>query len=207
MQLILSNQQGELAPLEIGLHVLGAVPKEQGKAGGGLQAYADQIRKNRGYISQLKDAAEVATSLVNQRSYLNKVMHLYGISKASRELWPTLAEYLLKQEWSAADAKYWVLQVREFNDIPEHWHDIFLPYIPVVKHYLRTHEFSPGTAQKLVELADATIEMIGNYNVEHEIWERKFEKWLSAIKVRMHETNRITHHNRHCRHFSPRHEP
>ena len=47
MELVKSNNQGELTPLEIGLHALQAVPKAQGKAGAGLAAYADELGKGK----------------------------------------------------------------------------------------------------------------------------------------------------------------
>ena len=47
MELVTSNNQGELSPLEIGIHALKAVPKEQGKKGGGLAAYAEKVGKSK----------------------------------------------------------------------------------------------------------------------------------------------------------------
>jgi hypothetical protein len=61
MQLVLSNAQSELSPLEIGIHALGAVGLGIGGRGqkGGLSEYAEQIGKSKQYVSQVRQAAEV----------------------------------------------------------------------------------------------------------------------------------------------------
>lgn len=48
MQLVLSNAQGELSPLEIGIHALKAVPLSKGGRGqtGGLSEYAEKIGRS-----------------------------------------------------------------------------------------------------------------------------------------------------------------
>ena len=52
MLLVTSNAQGELTPLEIGLHALKAVPKAKGKKGAGLASYASAVGKTKRSISQ-----------------------------------------------------------------------------------------------------------------------------------------------------------
>jgi hypothetical protein len=62
----LDNRQGELSPLEIGLHALEVVGKGKrgrGNKGGGLKEYAAQIGKLQPYLTQLVQAAEVAKSI------------------------------------------------------------------------------------------------------------------------------------------------
>ena len=61
MQLVLANAQGELAPLEIGVHALTVVGKGEPGRGkkGGLSEYARSINRDKSYISQLSAAAEV----------------------------------------------------------------------------------------------------------------------------------------------------
>lgn len=63
MVLATGNAQGELAPLEIGLHCLKAVPPEQGKKGKGLTAYPKKGGKTQPYVSQVRTAAEVVDAL------------------------------------------------------------------------------------------------------------------------------------------------
>lgn len=89
MLLATGNSQGELAPLEIGLHALKAVPRAQGRKGKGLSQYAELLGKTQPYVSQLRDAAEVAVALHNLSyevgDYLNHAKHLYEIHALPRD--------------------------------------------------------------------------------------------------------------------------
>src|SRR5690554_6274341 len=61
MELVTSNNQGELSPLEIGIHALKAVPtgkRGRGNKGDGLKAYAERVGKTPGYITQVRQAGE-----------------------------------------------------------------------------------------------------------------------------------------------------
>lgn len=46
IQLVLANAQGELAPLEYGIHALKAVPPAQGKEGEGTDGLLKGTRQN-----------------------------------------------------------------------------------------------------------------------------------------------------------------
>ena len=61
MLLVTCNSQGELTPLEIGIHALGAVGKAKGGKGkkGGLKQYSELIGRTHQYLSQFVAAAEV----------------------------------------------------------------------------------------------------------------------------------------------------
>lgn len=102
MQLVLSNSQGELSPLEIGMHARKAIPSEQGKAGAGLQSYADRIGRDRTVVSAWRAAAEVYEELRGTCHEVpsDKPRHLYEISKAAREHWHTLVEKLIANGWT-----------------------------------------------------------------------------------------------------------
>ena len=65
MALATSNNQGELAQLEIGLHALDCVGKASAGRGkkGGLAEYARKLGKSSQYLTQLVAAAEVAKSV------------------------------------------------------------------------------------------------------------------------------------------------
>jgi len=87
MQLVLSNAQGELSPLEIGIHVLGAVENATGGAGktGGLSEYARLVGKGQSYITQVRQAAEVYGTVKTHYSgnmFQDKAKHLAAIHKA-----------------------------------------------------------------------------------------------------------------------------
>ena len=81
MALATSNNQGELSPLEIGLHALECVGKAKAGRGkkGGLTEYAKSLGKTQGYLSQLVAAAEVAKSISQLMDLLNKCQHLHAI--------------------------------------------------------------------------------------------------------------------------------
>ena len=166
MELVLANAQGELAPLEIGLHALRAVPLGDGGRGkkGGLSDYAKAIGKTKQYVSQLRDAATVLTSVkpsTQVDSLLAAAKHLHAIHAADPRAWPALVAALLRDEWSVADAEHWVSRVREFV-IPERW-AAFLPFAEVADRFLAKKEFSPSTAQKLCALAEGALAALDTY--------------------------------------------
>ncbi len=185
MQLVLGNSQGELSPLEIGIHALGAIEPSEGGRGvtGGVSEYARQIGRDKSYISYLRDAAEVyqriSKTVDSSQQFSDKAKHLAAIHKAHRELWPMLVGALLDKEWSVADTEHWVGKVREF-DIPQPWAEVFLPLQLVVKHFLDTFEFSPATAQKLAETAERIENIIASYGhaVDVNAYTQEFRQWL-----------------------------
>lgn len=131
MELVLSNRQGELSPLEIGLHVLKAVPAEQGKKGKGLESYAKAIGVDRSHVSRLRDAGRVWSDVCDFVTQLTKSgklkpeavakigeksQHLAAIHRADDCHWPTLVRYMLDKEWSAADTAHWTGKVLLVGD-------------------------------------------------------------------------------------------
>ena len=107
MVLATANAQGELSPLEIGMHALHYVDKGQGGRGqkGGMSAYAEQVGKNRGNIQTYKNAAEVANLFNDKQVLLDKAAHLAAIHKLPEEAWGVAVEAMLKQELSAKDTQ------------------------------------------------------------------------------------------------------
>jgi hypothetical protein len=144
MQLVLANAQGELSPLEIGVHALTAVGRQKGGGvKGGLSEYARQLGKDSSWARHLVQAAEVfqATRSVSQLTdlmfqidetdkykrpvILKKAQHLAAIHAADRRAWPALAAAMLKGEWSAKEtADHWVPQIQKF-EIAERWESVF----------------------------------------------------------------------------------
>jgi hypothetical protein len=119
MELALSNTQGELSPLEIGIHALKAVPKEQGKKGGGLKSYAERIGKSKSYVTELVNAAEVV-ELVRPAEQVSKLIdkakHLTAIHGLPRECWRAACEWLAEHEASVADVEKNVQQAEEYRE-------------------------------------------------------------------------------------------
>jgi hypothetical protein len=149
MQLVLSNAQGELSPLEIGVHVLQAVPPavpgpKADNANRGLSEYAERIQRSQQYISQLRSAAKVIQSMRSTSQLvdlLNKTQHLYEISRADESTWPTLCELLINRSWTVADVRSNVDKIKKFNIPPQH--STWLPYGPVAVEYLRRDRLNP----------------------------------------------------------------
>jgi hypothetical protein len=105
-----SNAQEELSPLEIGLHVLGAVERGAGGRGkkGGLRAYAEGVGMDHSYVSRLRDAARVYRALETGDSsprFLSKSQHLAAIHAAPRDQWAVLAKRLLADRWTVAETR------------------------------------------------------------------------------------------------------
>lgn len=177
MQLVLSNTQGELSPLEIGMHALKAVPLAQGKAGGGLTAYAERIGVGQSYVSQLRSAAGVLGSLhysSNEVDLNDKAKHLYEISRADRAIWPLLAEYLIKKSWTVAETKATVDKVRQFDVSNDH--AAWLPLTAIAASFLANDRFNQATVTRLTKAADAVQELLEAEGTDDDF--DAFRAWL-----------------------------
>jgi len=128
MELALSNNQGELSPLEIGFHALKAVPTAKGGRGkkGGLSEYAKRLGKQQSHVSMYRQAAEVLMAVretyTSMDMFLDKAQHLAAIHKLPPESWPAAVEYL--QHHPALSAKDGL----SFGDI--HWLPRVYPWFP-----------------------------------------------------------------------------
>jgi len=108
MVLATANAQGELSPLEIGMHALHYVAKAKGGRGqkGGLSEYAEAIGKTRQLLERYRDAAAVSEKVQHElqvSKLLYKAAHLAAIHKLPEEAWGVAVEAMLKQELSAKD--------------------------------------------------------------------------------------------------------
>src|SRR5262245_1708486 len=131
MQLILSNAQGELSPLEYGIHAFKAVAVERGGRGkrGGLRAYAEKVGKAESYIRELKQAAEVYETVKTARlsaQFLDKSKHLSAIHALPQRCWEKAVSHMLHAPLSAKDTEEAVRTAREANgDIPDELRDVY----------------------------------------------------------------------------------
>jgi ParB/RepB/Spo0J family partition protein len=184
MQLVLSNTQGELSPLEIGMHALKAVPPAERKAGQGFKAYAERIGVTGAYIGQLHAAAEVITAAKLKFSSVanlaDKAKHLYEISRAPRDTWAVLVAALAKHSWTVADTQHHVQQIKAF-DVPDKW-SFWLPLQEVVAAHLDTREFSPRTVAKLIAAAEQTAAWIESNAADPDAAHAEFTAWLETNK-------------------------
>lgn len=105
MALVTSNSQGELSPLEIGMHALHCVSLSKGGAGktGGLSAYAAKVGKSGAHITQVVNAARVAKALTQVKGLEDKTKHLSAIHALPESCWQPAVEAMLAKKWSAKE--------------------------------------------------------------------------------------------------------
>jgi len=190
MELVLSNNQGELSPLEIGMHALKAVPLAQGKKGEGLAEYAHKIGRLKQNVSLYRQAAEVVVALgtchIDITSLLTKSQHLAEIATADAVLWPLLVMHMINgtddKSWSVADTKHWVGKVKEFDaaldGADEELRGLFLDKTKVVNRFLDTHEFSPRTVAAVIARVKAIIAKMDATDEVLEEHISTFKEWL-----------------------------
>jgi ParB-like chromosome segregation protein Spo0J len=162
MTLVLGNTQGELSALEVGVHALRAVPLAQGsRSGGGVSEHARRIGYGEESVRQWRKAAEVWSSLpktfweVSQRH-----QHLYEISKAPREVWPTLVQVMLDRGWTVTDTQSVVQRLRQF-EVPDEWQTWLKPGT-VLARFLKDQRFDPGRVARIVRAADGALKWIAD---------------------------------------------
>lgn len=189
-ELLLSNAQSDLKPLEIGLHVLRAVGK--GKPGrghkGGLREYARDFGVKMGISrDSLQDYASAAAVALASKEKLGSqfpnlidyTTALSVIHRADESDWPALVAAMLKDEWSKEETELRVDAVRSF-EIPADLADIY-PRAEVIDRYLRTLEFAPATLAKLIEAVYRTENLIRTYEsaIDVESYLNEFREWLA----------------------------
>jgi hypothetical protein len=107
MLLATANNQGELSPLEIGIHALKASPKSEGGRGkkGGLTEYADRIGKTQQYVNLLRQAAEVIQDIPTTQvvGLQEKAKHLSAIHKLPTEIWKDSVQWLSENDSTAQE--------------------------------------------------------------------------------------------------------
>ena len=136
-ELVRGNNQGELKPLEIGLHALSycdtksVIGQGQGVKGD-IGLYADAIGRSRKSVSELKAAATVY-DLIGARAPIkslndlaSKSKHLCRVASAPESDGEWLVEELLKNEWSERDTQAAVKAINEVSQIPDRFH-LWLP--------------------------------------------------------------------------------
>jgi len=179
MQLVLSNTQGELSPLERGVHALGASGRwDSGELS--LASYAERVGVTGAYIGQIRNAARVLIKIQETKlefsisDLSDKAKHLYEISKAPSETWLFLVERLLTKGWSVADTASVVEKIRRF-EIPAE-HADWLPLADVVETYLRSDRLTPAAVAKLISAADGVLTYIDRDGTDQD--REAFRAWL-----------------------------
>lgn len=133
MLLATSNEQGELTPLELGLHALKGATR-YGRNGTGVKAYAEAVGKANGYITELTQAARVYQAIkhesFSQEKLSDKAKHLSAIFHTPDLAWLPLARALVADDWSVKDTAAAVDRVKSLlNAIPAWWQLDTMPLI------------------------------------------------------------------------------
>jgi ParB family chromosome partitioning protein len=178
MQLVLSNAQGELSPLEIGIHAAKAVPLGKGGRGhiGGMSEYAGRIGRSKQSLGQLVAAANVyqTVKMSLQFDALKLTYHFHEISKAPQGTWPALVSALVKSGWSVDETASMVRTIKEF-DIPAD-HSDWMPTDDVIARFLGEPRFDAGKVKKIIAAADGAAEWIEQNATDDDAQE--FRNWL-----------------------------
>lgn len=170
MQLALSNSQGELTPLEIGMHAL-AWSGEQ-------QEYASRTGFGKAYVSQLRSAAQVASVYSSKPDELRgKTKHLYEVSKAPRDVWSALVDALSGREWTVADTASHVGVIQRLYEAVPDGHAYWLPADKLAAAYLKSGRTKPTAVANLVSAADAAFHLIDAEGTDDD--RESFVRWLT----------------------------
>jgi ParB/RepB/Spo0J family partition protein len=96
MQLVLSNAQSELAPLERGFHALAATESKFS-----IRDYAGKVQRSKSMVQVEVSAAKVAlSSQLDKSQLLNRANQLAEIHAAPEHCQPALVERLVKDKWN-----------------------------------------------------------------------------------------------------------
>lgn len=125
MALVTSNSQGELSPLEIGMHALHCVGLSSGGRGqrGGLRAYAEAIAKDHSNVAKLVSAARVAENCGNSTTVLqDKTQHLSHVHALPEPTWQPMVGWIIDNGATVAQTKDRVKAVQDvIAKVPSWW--------------------------------------------------------------------------------------
>ena len=157
MLLALGNVQGELSPLEIGRHALRVVELGNGGAGrkSGISQYARKLGRTQGYVTQVRQAAEVLASIkpISQlMGFLDKAQHLTAVHRAPQDLWQMLADWLIAEEKSVGQVEDMVKDVLKL-DVGDSWGAFFLPLKLLAQSFIATGRPGPDEVKAIAQLA------------------------------------------------------
>lgn len=116
MALALNNVQGELHPLEEGMHALGS--------GMDVRTYAEKVGKAKSGIGDRISAASVAQACPDIRTsdLAAQWSALVSLHSAPRWLWRALVARLVAESWTVKDAKNQSVKFKDVSEPPE-WAD------------------------------------------------------------------------------------
>jgi N6-adenosine-specific RNA methylase IME4 len=177
MLLATDNAQGELSPLEIGMHALHFVEDGQGKKGEGITAYAKEIGRTRQFISQCRQAAEVASQLAKwDLRLLSKTQQLFSLHSLPKPTWQEAVQAMLNGDWSAAKTKQRVKDAKEGETDKQ-------------KLALLTGKATKKQLDRIQEVYEATLESIETERLKEE-WSAWFKE-SDPVNIRELQEKRI----------------
>lgn len=195
MELVLSNAQGELAPLEIGMHALKAVPLDENGGGrgkkGDLLKYANRLKMDKSTIAEYRRGAMVAAYAIKNCGtsptvLVSKAQHLAAIHALPTEVWKIMVEAMLKGEgWSVVATKEAVDKIKPFAELLKEnaaWSKLFLPLTLITNDVLAGKEFSPQTVARIIKRVESVIDAINEAKIEDEEKQKhiaEFKQWLA----------------------------
>lgn len=183
MALVTSNSQGELSPLEIGMHALHCVALGSGGRGqkGGLSAYAEKVGRGKSTITELVNAARVVENCSLERTVLHdKTKHLSAIHALPESCWQAAVDAMLAGGWSAKDTAEKVKRANEFDFAPEYAR-LYDP-ASVLSHHFEYKDFAPGSFAKLIAYCQRIEATIRALSVDVDAQIVAFKSWLSDNK-------------------------
>jgi ParB/RepB/Spo0J family partition protein len=179
MELILSNAQSELSPLERGIHALGATEKGS-KLGKSIAAYAEQVGRGKSVRAvQLEVAAATVVSKTKSTSHCSeltdKCSHLAEIHSAPQSCWPTLVQRMVKQSWTVEQTAERVAEIRKLKS-PRGYEKLFL--LATMQELLAEGEKVADLTERLVRTIERSrADIRSGFAPDHHL--EIFELWLA----------------------------
>jgi len=152
-ELLLSNAQSDLAPLEIGIHVLRVVGRSKGGRGNknGIAEYARKMGVAERTMKDWACAAQVAAKLGDQSpSLLPYTTSLSILHRTPEEDWPELVTRMLSGSWTKEQTERYVDVIKTL-EMPAELAAIF-PRQILLARYFHKHEFSQTTLLSIVKV-------------------------------------------------------
>ena len=128
MALATSNSQGELSPLEKGLHF--------NDSGRGVREYAADTARSPASVTFESQAARVFTHVNTSRTFdasdaLDKNRHLAAIHSLPKDHWASMVDLMLEHSWSVKDTQAAVERVKSVVEARPEWLKTPTPVIRV----------------------------------------------------------------------------
>jgi hypothetical protein len=201
-ELLLSNAQADLKPLEIGLHVLKAT--ERGGTGGrGKKGGASEYARGMG-IEQRTLADYVLAAKVFEKwgkpsaqalGLLDSMKSLSIIHRAPESDWRDLVDRMLAGGWTKEQTERYIEVIKSLS-VPDDLSEIF-PRPVLISRFFETHEFSKATLEAIIRLVRATEDTLrSSAQVDVEAMIIEFRSWLKERAERALDRREILRHQK-----------